>query len=46
MALPMMPKATAVWLVETTALTFMQIAEFCVLHELEVQAIAAGELVA
>jgi hypothetical protein len=46
MALPMMPKATAVWLVENTALTFKQIAEFCGLHELEVQAIADGEVVA
>jgi hypothetical protein len=46
MALPMMPKATAVWLVENTALTFQQIAEFCGLHELEVQAIADGEVVA
>ena len=46
MALPMMPKATAVWLVENTALTFTQIAEFCGLHELEVQAIADGEVVA
>ncbi|MCY4065477.1 MAG: DUF1013 domain-containing protein, partial [Rhodospirillaceae bacterium] len=32
---PMMPKATAVWLVENTALTFLQIADFCDLHELE-----------
>ncbi|HVO16117.1 MAG TPA: cell cycle transcriptional regulator TrcR [Alphaproteobacteria bacterium] len=46
MALPMMPKATAVWLVENTGLTFQQIAEFCGLHELEVQAIADGEVVA
>lgn len=46
MALPMMPKATAVWLVENTALTFVQIADFCGLHELEVQAIADGEVVA
>jgi len=44
MALPMMPKATAVWLVENTALTFIQIAEFCGFHELEVQAIADGEV--
>ncbi|MGD9637890.1 MAG: cell cycle transcriptional regulator TrcR [Alphaproteobacteria bacterium] len=43
MALPLMPKATAVWLVENTALTFSQIAEFCGLHELEIQAIADGE---
>jgi hypothetical protein len=40
-----MPKATAVWLVENTALTFQQIAEFCGLHELEVQAIADEEIV-
>ena len=42
---PMMPKATAVWLVENTALTFRQIAEFCELHELEVQAIADEDIV-
>ena len=40
MTLPLMPKATAVWLVENTALTFEQIAEFCGLHPLEVQGIA------
>lgn len=44
MATPLMPKATAVWLVENTTLTFKQIAEFCGLHELEVQAIADGEV--
>lgn len=44
MALPLMPKATAVWLVENTTLTFDQIAEFCGLHALEVQAIADGEV--
>ena len=44
MALPLMPKATAVWLVEHTALTFEQVAEFCGLHKLEVQAIADGEV--
>lgn len=44
MARPLMPKATAVWLVENTALTFRQIAAFCGLHELEVQAIADGEV--
>lgn len=44
MALPMMPKATAVWLVENTALTFEQIADFTGMHELEVQAIADGEV--
>ena len=37
------PKATAVWLVDNTALTFDQIAEFCGLHPLEVKAIADGE---
>ncbi len=42
---PLMPKATAVWLVENTALTFQQIADFCGLHQLEVQAIADGEVV-
>jgi len=41
---PLMPKATAVWLIDNTALTFTQIAEFCGLHELEVQAIADGEV--
>jgi hypothetical protein len=45
MTTPLMPKATAVWLVENTALTFQQIAEFCGLHELEVQAIADEEIV-
>ena len=44
MALPLMPKATAVWLVENTTLTFEQIAEFCGIHPLEVQAIADGEV--
>lgn len=44
MALPLMPKATAVWLVENTALNFEQISEFCGLHELETQAIADGEV--
>jgi hypothetical protein len=42
-AIPLMPKATAVWLVENTALSFEQIAEFCHLHPLEVKAIADGE---
>jgi hypothetical protein len=41
---PLMPKATAVWLVENTSLTFDQIGEFCGLHPLEVQAIADGEV--
>jgi hypothetical protein len=44
MALPLMPKATAVWLVDRTTLTFEQVAEFCGLHKLEVQAIADGEV--
>src|SRR5262245_17974781 len=44
MAQRLMPKATVVWLVENTAHTFTQIAEFCGLHELEVQAIADGEV--
>src|SRR5438270_8118277 len=43
MTAPLMPKATAVWLVENTSLTFDQIAEFCELHPLEVQAIADGD---
>ncbi|GBR08126.1 DUF1013 domain-containing protein [Acetobacter oeni] len=42
--LPLMPKATAVWLIEKTALTFQQVAEFCGMHPLEVQAIADGEV--
>lgn len=44
MVLPLMPKATAVWLVENTALSFKQIADFCGLHPLEVQAIADEEV--
>ena len=44
MALPLMPKATAVWLVDNTTLTFKQIAAFCGLHELEVSGIADGEV--
>ena len=44
MAVPLMPKATAVWLVENTSLTFEQIAAFCGLHTLEVQGIADGEV--
>src|SRR6516162_11809332 len=40
---PLMPKATAVWLVENTALSFDQIAQFCNLHALEVKAIADGD---
>jgi uncharacterized protein len=42
--IPLMPKATAVWLVENTTLTFKQIAEFCYLHELEVKGIADGDV--
>ena len=41
---PFMPKATAVWLVENTTLTFQQIANFCKLHELEVKGIADGDV--
>ena len=41
---PLMPMATAVWLVENTTLTFKQIADFCKLHEVEVQGIADGEV--
>ncbi|MEZ0225145.1 MAG: cell cycle transcriptional regulator TrcR [Alphaproteobacteria bacterium] len=44
MAYPLMPKATAAWLVDNTALTFDQIADFCGLHPLEVQALADGEV--
>ena len=43
---PLMPKATAVWLVENTSLTFEQIAEFCGLHALEIKGIADGEVAA
>ena len=41
---PLMPMATALWLVENTTLTFKQIAEFCKMHEVEVQGIADGEV--
>ena len=41
---PLMPKATAVWLVDNTALTFSQIGDFCKLHTLEVKGIADGEV--
>jgi len=44
MAHPLMPKATAVWLIENTSLSFEQIAEFCGLHPLEVQGIADDEV--
>lgn len=43
MTLPLMPKATAVWLVENTALTFEQVAIFCGMHPLEIQSIADAE---
>ena len=46
MALPIMAKATAVWLVDNTTLSFKQISDFCGLHELEVQGIADGEVAA
>jgi hypothetical protein len=42
--LPIMPKATAIWLIENTSLTFEQIAEFCGIHELEVKGIADGDV--
>ena len=42
--LPLMPKATAVWLVDNTTLTFRQIAEFCGMHELEIAGVADGEV--
>lgn len=41
---PLMPKATAVWLIENTSLTFEQIADFCGVHSLEIQGIADGEV--
>ena len=41
---PIMAKATAVWLVDNTTITFKQIADFCGLHELEVQGIADGDV--
>ena len=41
---PLMPVATAVWLLENTSLTFKQIAEFCKMHEVEIQSIADGEV--
>lgn len=43
MTTPLMPKATAVWLLDNTTLTFDQIADFCGLHVLEIQAIADGD---
>ena len=44
MTAPLMPKATAVWLVDNTTLTFRQISKFCEIHELEIQAIADGDV--
>ncbi len=44
MLTPLMPKATAVWLIENTALTFQQIADFCNVHIIEVEAIANGDI--
>ncbi|MBL0941890.1 MAG: DUF1013 domain-containing protein [Alphaproteobacteria bacterium] len=44
MSTPLMPKATAIWLLENTSLTFTQIADYCQLHVLEIQAIADGEI--
>jgi hypothetical protein len=41
---PLMPKATAVWLIENTSLTFKQIADFCDLHELEIKGMADGDV--
>ena len=46
MAKPLMAKATAVWLVDNTTISFKQIADFCGLHELEVQGIADGDVAA
>jgi hypothetical protein len=44
MSAPLMPKATAVWLIENTSLTFKQIADFCGLHELEIKGMADGDV--
>lgn len=44
MTQPLMPKATAVWLIDNTTLTFRQIAQFCGLHELEIKGIADGDV--
>jgi hypothetical protein len=44
MSAPLMPKATAIWLLDNTTLTFDQIADYCHLHVLEIQAIADGEI--
>lgn len=42
--LPLLPKATAIWLLENTSLTFQQIADFCGIHELEIKGMADGEV--
>lgn len=42
--LPILPRATAIWLIENTALTFKQIADFCGIHEFEIKSIADGEV--
>jgi uncharacterized protein len=44
MSQPLMPKATCVWLIDNTGLTFAQIGDFCTMHALEVQAVADGEV--
>ncbi|MDR0744658.1 MAG: DUF1013 domain-containing protein [Holosporales bacterium] len=44
MNLPLMPKATAIWLIENTSLTFKQISEFCGLHILEIESLANGDM--
>ena len=41
---PLMPVATAIWLVDNTSLTFKQIADFCKMHEVEIRSIADGEV--
>ena len=46
MSMPIMAKATAVWLVDNTTISFRQIADFCGMHELEVQGIADGDVAA
>ncbi len=42
--LPLLPKATAIWLIENTSLTFKQIADFCGIHEFEIKGMADGEV--
>ena len=46
MTTPLMPKATAVWLIDNTSLSFNQIADFCGMHELEIKGIADGDVAA